>query len=129
MDFEDNHDHTVPAPLTEAVQVSWSVARSWHGETVTIRVRTARVPDGDTVQLKIRPVGNPEFDTLPGLGAQPLRIAKNALDHNYVIDWKTKAVPPASVLFEVTAQLVELQITSAPSEPMAVDLIPPLFSA
>lgn len=123
MDFEGDHDNTVPAPLTETVQVSWSKARSWHGDTVTIRVRTARVRSGDNVRLEIHVAGGAAFHTLPN---QP--IQNNTLDYDYQLDWKTMVIPPGS-MFEVTAHLVELNLTSARSEPMAVDLIPPLFSA
>lgn len=129
MDFEDDHDHTVPAALNESVHVSWSHPRSWHGETVTIRIRTTRVRNGDTLQLKIRAAGiDPAFHTLPGGGDGPINITDNSLDFAYKIDWKGKPVPANSTQFEVIARLNELMIESAPSEPMSVDLVPPIFS-
>ncbi len=125
MDFEDNHDHTVPAPLTEEVLVSWSKPRCWHGDTVTIRVRTGRVIDGSTVELKVWVQGaGAHFHQIPN---QP--INHNQLDFDYTLNWKTFVIPAGSVDFVVTARIVQINITSAPSEPMKVDLIEPLFSA
>jgi hypothetical protein len=125
MDFEDNVDRVVPAPLTERVVVYWSKPRCWHGDNVLIRVRTERVIDGSTIELKVFAQGNPaHFHQLPNQN-----ITNNRLDYDYKLDWKTVLNPPYPTQVEVTARVVEVNITSPRSPVMDVDLIPPLFSA
>jgi hypothetical protein len=126
MDFEDNVDRVVAAPLTERVVVYWSKPRCWHGDNVYIRVRTERVIDGSTIELSVFAQGQPaHFDRPPNQN-----ITNNRLDFDYRLDWKTALpAPPYPTQVEVTARVVQLNLTSARSPVMHVDLIPPLFSA
>lgn len=126
MNIDDQEDRDIPGQLTAAITVNWAQPRAWHGDIVTIRVRTNRVPDGYNVQLRIFPDGvNNHFDQVPN---QP--IADNKLDFDYTLDWKTKLPQPAPypALFRVEAAVIALNI-NALSDTLAVDLIPPLFSA
>ena len=126
MDFEDNCDRIVPAPIPSRIIVSWSKPRCWHGDHVFIRVRTERVLDNSTIELRVfEQGGGAAFDaTIPN---QP--ITNNKLDYDYTLNWKTKVNPPYFTQVEATARVVELNLTSARSDTMDVDLIPPLFSA
>ena len=126
MDFEDNADRVVPAPLTERVAVYWSKPRCWHGDNVFICVRTERVIDGSAIELKVFAQGAvAHFHQLPNQN-----ITNNRLDYDYKLDWKAVLPPaPYPTQVEVTARVVQLNITSARSPAMDVDLIPPLFSA
>jgi len=126
MNLEDSEDHNVPGQLAERITVSWSQPRCWHGDTVVIRVRTERVPDGYAVRLQV-------YDQAAAVQIEQLtnaQIANNAKDVNYTLDWKTKLTqpPPYPAQFIVRATVILLNIT-ADSDPMDVDLIPPLFSA
>lgn len=125
MHFEQDHDHTTTIPLTPVLRVSWSRQRAWHGETVSIRVRSANVQPASVIELRIGPVGAPAFDTVLALA-----LNAGALDHNYVIDWRPpQAVPAGATDFVVVARLPAYNVDSAPSAPMQVDLSPPMFSA
>ena len=124
MDFEDNHDTVVPAPLPELIQVSWSRSRCWHGETVTIRVRTQRIPDGSMVRLEVAAQGGAAFHVLPQQALQ-----NDQIDYAYPFDRDSTVIPLNTTDFVVTATAVLLNLTSPPSEPLTVDLRPPLFSA
>lgn len=125
MEFTDQHDKVVPAPLPSTIQVSWSQPRAWHGDTVTIRVRTSFVKNGSNIEILVFPDGS--VNSLDGPIAKT--IQNNQLDHQYKIDWKGKVIPANTNAFKLTAKVVELNLTSALSEPMLVDLSPPLFSA
>jgi hypothetical protein len=118
------HNSTRTDQLPVTLGVSWSRARSWHGEDVTIQVRSSRVVNGGQITLEIFPVGHPNaLDTLP---TQTMNGA--TLDHVYTIDWKAKAVPAGAARFVVRATLAVPKIVSPDSDPLAVDLTPPLFS-
>jgi hypothetical protein len=126
MNFEDDEDHLVPAPLTEAVKVYWSKPRCWHGDKVYIRVRTRHVKDGSHIKLEVFPQGVVVvLETIPNQA-----ITGDKLDYEYTLSWKTKVSPPPyPSQVEVRATVVELNLVSALSPVMNVDLIPPLFSA
>lgn len=127
MNVENTQDTVNPAQLAERIIVNWSTPRCWHGDSVTIRVRTERVPDGSLVRLRIFAQGAPNhFDQLVN---QP--ITGNKLDVPYTLDWKTKLVqpPPYLTQVQVSATVQVLNNVTALSDPMAVDLIPPLHSA
>jgi hypothetical protein len=111
--------------LTPVLRVSWSQPRCWHGDNVTILVRSIYVKDGGEITLNIYAVGNANaFDTI-----QHLTINGNSLDHPYTVDWKNKVVPPNSTSFQVKATLTTPAIDSPVSAAMAVDLVVPVFSA
>jgi hypothetical protein len=122
-EFEDVHDTLIPGVVTPKIQVTWSRHRAWHAETVGILVRTEVVKDGTKVKLEIKTKGGKLLDTL-----DKGTIAGNANDQNYKIDWKTKQLKPETAEVVVTAAIKELKLT-ADSEPMFVDLVPPMFSA
>lgn len=112
-------------PLAPELRVSWSQPRCWHGDTVTISIRSSYVKDGSIVDLEIFPVGNVNaLDAVAGLV-----LNGNSLDHPYVVDWKALAIPPNSIQFNIVATLRVPAIVSPPSDPMGVDLVDPIFSA
>jgi hypothetical protein len=124
MSVSRDHNNLGPVQLPPVVRVSWSRSRAWHGETVTIHVRTSFVPDGALVDL--------EMTTSPG-GAAVAVVANQVinggvLDHAYTLDWRALAAQ-TSELYVVTARLTQFAIASPPSPPLAVDVVPPLFSA
>ncbi len=124
MSWQQPHNKTMNCPLTPVLRVNWSKPRCWHGEAVNILVRSSYVKDGGQITLVIYPKGDPNaVDTLA-----PLAINGNALDHAYTVNWKNKPVPPNAKEFEVKATLANPNVT-ATSEAMAVDLLPPVFSA
>jgi hypothetical protein len=124
MSVENDQNNVVPQQLTPVVGVSWSRSRAWHGETVTIQVRTSFAPDGTLVDL--------EITTSPG-GAAVATVANRVinggvLDHAYTLDWR--ALPAqTSELYVVTGRLTQYPIASPPSPPLTVDVVPPMFSA
>ncbi|HZS56458.1 MAG TPA: hypothetical protein VFA65_18780 [Bryobacteraceae bacterium] len=127
MNVENTHDTVNPAQLTERVTVSWSQPRCWHGDDVTIRVRTERVTDGYMIQLQVLAQG--AANHFHQLANQP--ITGNKLDVPYTLNWKTllPQPPPYPTQVQVRATVVGLNNVTALSDPMAVDLIPPLHSA
>ncbi len=113
----------VDAELEREVNVTWSRTRCWHGETVTIRVRTNNVPDGTAVILRIFPDGvADEIVSVDGL-----TINSSSLDHDYVIDWGAVAIPDGAT--EFVARAVIDGTPSDPSPKLFVDLEIPVFSA
>jgi hypothetical protein len=125
MHFDSPNDLVVPAQLTASITVSWSKPRCWHGDRVTIRVRTQRVIDGSLlrVQIFVHGAGN-HFDQIH---PNPT-ITNNAANIDYTLDWQTKLNPPYPTQVDVKATLFVLGI-DALSDPMDIDLIPPLHSA
>ena len=113
----------IDAELEREVNVTWSRTRCWHGETVTIRVRTNHVPDGTAVILRIFP------DDVAGeiVSVEGLTINGSSLDHDYTIDWGTTAIPEDASEFVVRAVIDENP--SDPSPTLVVDLNIPIFSA
>ena len=126
MNLEDAENHNLMGQLTERISVSWSKARCWHGDEVKIRVATERVPDGYLVRLQVyEQAGVVQIEQLVN---KPL--TDNKLEVDYKLDWKTRLTqpPPYPTQFVVRATVITLNLT-ATSEPMEVDLIPPVFSA
>ena len=126
MNLENTEDHNIPGQVVERVIVSWSKPRCWHGDSVVIRVRTDRVTDGYLVRLQVYDqAAVVQIEQLPN---QP--IANNKLDVPYTLNWKTLLTqpPPYPSRFVVRATVILLNQTAV-SDPMDVDLIPPLFSA
>jgi hypothetical protein len=125
MHWSQQHNNTMDCLLTPTLRVSWSQPRCWHGENVKILVRSTYVKDGGQITFNIYAVGNPAaVDTIANVV-----INGNSIDYVYKVNWKNKVVPANSTNFEVTATLTTPNIVSAASNPMAVDLVVPVFSA
>ena len=125
MHWSQAHNNTMNCVLTPVLRVSWSQPRCWHGDSVTIRVRSNYVKDGGQITLNIYAVNdNNAIDTIANIP-----INGNKLDVPYTVNWKTKVVPANSTYFEVKATLTTPAITSPASAAMAVDLVVPVFSA
>lgn len=121
MTFTGPHDATNPGKVAKVAQVFWSRKRCYHGEEVTLSVRTENVPDGAAVELTISAKDGGKVDTVGGL-----QIKKSALDHKYKIDWKDKASPDARE-FVFKARVDKLLSGDSPA--LLVDLGPPGMSA
>jgi hypothetical protein len=120
--FTGPNDKTNPGKVPKVGRVFWSKLRAYHGEEVTLSVRTENVADGTAAELQISPKsGGAVLDTVTGLS-----VKKGKIDHKYKIDWKAKAFPPG--LRECVFRAVLGQLTSDPSPALYVDLEPPLFS-
>jgi hypothetical protein len=125
MHWSQAHNNTMDCVLTPVLRVSWSQPRCWHGDNVTIRVRSVYVKDGGQITLNIYAVGNVNaIDTIPNLV-----LNGNTLDYAYTVNWKNMVIPANSTFFEVKATLTTPAIDSPASAAMAVDLVVPVFSA
>jgi hypothetical protein len=122
-EFEDVHNTLIKGVLTPKIQVTWSRHRAWHGETLKILVRTELVKDGTKVKLEIKTKGGKTLHTL-----EKGSITGNANNQDYKIDWKSKRLKSEEGEVVVTASVKDPALT-ADSEPMLVDLEPPLFSS
>lgn len=121
--YEGPDSTEIDAELEREVNVTWSRTRCWHGETVTIRVRTNHVPDGTAVILRISANGVAgEIVSVDGLV-----INGSSLDHDYTIDWGAIAIPEGASEFVVRAVIDDNP--SDPSPTLVVDLNVPVFSA
>lgn len=122
--FEGPHNVPNPGKLPKVAQLFWSKKRSWHGEEVTLSVRTENVPDGTAVTLTIFPRGSAAvIDTKAGLS-----VKTSAVDHKYKIEWKDKPLPkPPGREFIFRAEIGKLKSGDSPI--LLVDLEPPMFSA
>jgi hypothetical protein len=121
MTFTGPHDATNPGKVPKVAQVFWSRKRCYHGEEVTLSLRTENVPDGTAVELTISGKDGGTVDTVGGL-----QIAKSAVDHKYKIDWKNKALPDTRE-FVFKAKVDKL--LSGDSPVLFLDLGPPGMSA
>jgi hypothetical protein len=127
MQVEQDHNNTRTDQIAPVLRVSWSKKRSWHGDQVTIRVRSSYVLDGSNVNLEISAVGH--VPAIATVANQPINA--NTLDHVYTIDWKAIVLPAGASQFEVKAvlQAPAPVVTSPASEALFVDLEAPIFSA
>ena len=119
---EGDHNTTLTVKVKPALRVAWNRARAWHGDKVTIVVRTDIVKNGAKLKLEISPKGSAVIDTISGE-----TIQENKKDKEYTIDWKAKTLPADIAEYIVKATLEEFAI-SAESKPLLVDLKPPAFS-
>jgi hypothetical protein len=122
-EFEDVHNTLISGVVTPGIQVTWSRHRAWHGETVSILVRTELVKDGTRLKLEIKVKDDKLLDSL-----DKGTIAGNANSQTYKIDWKGKKLTADATEFVVTATIKDYGIT-ADSESLFVDVVPPMFSA
>ncbi len=122
--FEGEHEQSHERQIMRVVRVFWSVDRAWHGDEVTLSVRTENVADGTTCELRIVPRSKPEapVDKVTGVS-----ITGSKLDHKYTIDWKTKPVPKGASEFVFKAK-VGPKLESELSDVLVVELSPPAFS-
>jgi hypothetical protein len=122
-EFSGPHDATNLGTVPKVAQVFWSQKRRYHGDEVTLSVRTQNVPNGAAVELRISPRnGGAVIDTITGA-----TITNSKLDHTYTIDWKTKPIPASAR--EFVFQAVIGKIISSASPILFVDLAPPEPSA
>jgi hypothetical protein len=119
--FLNVHNNLIPGRVPPKLQVNWSAHRAWHGDTVKILVRTEHVKDGTTIKLEIKTKGQ-SIDSF-----DKEKINSNALDKDYLIDWKKKKLPAGAGDFVITGTIKDLNIT-ATSPALTVDLAPPAFS-
>jgi len=120
-DFRNVHNNRISGQVRPRLQVSWSVHRAWHGDTVKILVRTEHVKDGTKIKLEIITVGQ----TIATFDKET--ISGNSLDKDYPIDWKKTKLPPKAGDFVVKGTIQTLNLT-ATSPPLTVDLEVPAFS-
>ena len=121
--FVGPHNAPNPGKIAKVGKVFWSKKRAYHGEDVTLSVRTENVPDGAAVELIITPTGGGDVvDTIKGLS-----IKTSQLDHKYTIKWKDKPLPKTGHGFVFRAVIGKLK--SDESSVLLVDVEPPVFSA
>ena len=125
MRLERDHDKQHEGRIQRAVVVHWSQQRAWHGDEVTLSVRSELVSDGAAAELKIRAVGGgaaADLDTVSGKS-----IRGGQLDHKYKIAWKDKRYEDKREFICVAA--IDTKLVSPSSPILRVDLEPPLLSA
>lgn len=123
-EFENAQDHLIPGVVTPKLQVAWSRRRAWHGETVTLQVRSELINDGTSVKLEVKSQdGSLTMDTFAAE-----TITGNKLDKAYKIDWAAKKPKETPNTFVIVATVTTPHLT-ATSPVMTVDLSKPLFSA
>jgi len=123
-DYESLQDTKIQGQVIPVAIVEWSRLRAWHGDKVTIAVRTSQVPDGSTVTVKILTKdGNTEVDTVGGLS-----VSGSKVDHDYAIQWKDKSVSADKNAYVLKASIDDPKVDSALSPPLMVDLEPPVLS-
>jgi hypothetical protein len=124
-DYENSQDTTITAVVTPAILVEWSRVRAWHGDVVSIAVRTSLVPDGTAVVVKVlTKTDNSEVDSIEGLS-----IAGSKVDHDYTIQWKEKGVTAKNQEFVLKAVITtEPKMESTLSPALVVDLATPVWS-
>jgi hypothetical protein len=123
-DFEGDQDTLIQAVVHPKLHVEWSQRRAWHGQTLTIQVRSELLNDGTTVKLEVQSENGKAVDTFAAE-----TINGNKLDKPYKIDWSAKNLPEDPHKFVVKATVTAPVALNAQSEPLAVDLVVPLFSA
>jgi hypothetical protein len=121
--FTGPHNTPNPGKIAKVGLVFWSKKRAYHGEDVTLSVRTENVPDGTAVEITITPTGGGAVvDTVKGLS-----IKASQVDHKYTIKWKDKPLPKGGHGFVFRAVIGKLK--SGESSVLLVDVEPPWFSA
>jgi len=117
--FSGPHDNTTLGKVPRVAQVFWSQKRRYHGDKVTLSVRTQNVPDGAAVELRILPKGGGAvIDTITGD-----TLTGSQVNHVYTIDWKTKTIPDGAR--EFVFQAVIGKVVSSASPTLFVDLALP----
>jgi len=121
-EFENFQNNVILGVVTPKLQVSWSRHRAWHKETVRILVRTELIKDGTKVKLEIKTKAGKTIDTL-----DKGTLSGNANNQDYKIEWKDKKLDPVTAEVVVTASIKDPALT-ADSEPLFVDVVPPVLS-
>jgi len=122
--LQGDHNKSHPGSLTALIQAHWSQHRCWHGEDVTISVRSSRVSDSAQLDLAIVPEGN-EQNPLETISDK--KVSSSKLDHKYTVNWKEK--PFGENRKFVIQATVEKKLKAPLSPVLYVDLEPPIFSA
>jgi hypothetical protein len=123
--YEGPQDTLIHAVVTPALRVAWARRRCWHGETVGIDVRTECFKSGQAdLKLTIQDSDGTVIDDVN------LKVKDPGLLHNYDVKWKDKEplLSAERYRFTVKAQIAAYGL-EALSEPLEVDVEPPLLSA
>lgn len=120
-DFRNVHNNKISGQVQPKLQVSWSVHRAWHGDTVKILARTEHVKDGTKIKLEITTAGQ----TIATFDKET--ITGNRLDKDYPINWKKTNLPPKAGDFLVKGTIQTLNLI-ATSPALTVDLEAPTLS-
>lgn len=123
-EFEKSQDHLIQGVVTPKLIAAWSRRRAWHGETVTIQIRSELIIDGTTVKLEVK--SEDLKLTMDTFASET--ITGNKLDKDYKIDWASKKPKETPNTFVIVATITAPHLT-ATSAAMAVDLSMPVFSA
>lgn len=116
-----DQDHLGQIAIT--LSASWSRARAYHGDQVTVSVASENIQDGKAVTVEVLPEGGgPPIDTVD---AGTLDGGRAAVA--YTIAWKDKPIPPGTLLFVLRA--TANNAVSPLSPPLWVDREEPIFSA
>ena len=101
----------------------WDRERCWHGEKVGVCIRTEKVDSGVKVDIDIAPkTGGDAVDTLQGEA-----LTDGKIDHEYTVNWKGKALGKTREF--VLKSIIDGKLKEGPSDPLYVELDPPVFSA
>lgn len=110
------------AGITCQAQAACSQQRCWHGDEVTISLRTKLVKNDAKAELKvITGDGKTEIDKV-----NDKKITDSKLDHNYKINWKGKEFGDQRDF--VLQAVIDEKLAAEPAS-LLVDLEPPIFSA
>jgi hypothetical protein len=128
MKIDGDHNIEHLGKIAMLLRAAWSRRRAWHGEKVTLELRSELIKDGTELKIYIKAVDGDArgFDRVPGKS-----LTASKLDHEYTIDWKTFAYGERhEFVFDAIAKFdVEKNKVEAASPPLRVDLSPPVFSA
>jgi len=109
--------------LRRGAYLVWDRERCWHGEKVGVCIRTEKVDSGAKVDIDIAPEGPGDpVDTLRGKS-----LTDGKIDQVYTVDWKGK--PLGKTREFVLKATIDGKLKEGPSNPLYVELDPPVFSA
>ena len=127
MKIDGDHNIEHLGKVAMVLRAAWSRRRAWHGEKVTLELRSELIKDGTELRIYIKPAAGstPRFDRVAGKS-----LSASKLDHEYEIDWKAFVYGDHHEFVFDTAAVVEPgKEVAALSPPLRVDLTPPVFSA
>jgi hypothetical protein len=127
MRIDGDHNIEHKGKVAMVLQAAWSRRRAWHGERVTMEVRSELIKDGTTLKLYVLQASNNK----PIDRVAPTSLTASRYDHDYPNDgWKALAYGEnREFLIEAIAAIDSQKQVSAKSPPLRIDLDPPTFSA